>query len=423
MALGRVWDPKIHDNFLRKRVDKEIYLGINTAINALNDWCPNNSYQILDHKIGLYLGKIIFRKNKQGILAPKFIPSNISNISNEVDKINPLWLDEINTNYVPPQTQFDARRGGNYTIYNANNVKTLCKNSEANITLSKEQIISYFTQLHQKNTAFIQNYIASINKNLGIKAYHLHDRLFENLAQKGILPTSMIKRYTDTHKIVRNNVLNLIALDYLAKTNQSNFKILLYDELFYAYFVWSLQNYTIRYYQGYLAEKNNMLFNIVCYIDESFLSRYDNWKHLFYKLRNSVSDLYHSDLSQELKDEILASSNDDWEYGFFNVEATNYLPSDEKGLYHAEFGSPSSSFISPNQKISEIPKHKLVWMSLEEKESYTIPTPSPLGKYYFELSDNKDVYIEFFNQIYPNITNAPKGWSKEMMKKLELGLE
>ena len=43
-----------HNDFLRNRLDKEIYLGINTNINALNDWCPNDEYQILDHKVGLY---------------------------------------------------------------------------------------------------------------------------------------------------------------------------------------------------------------------------------------------------------------------------------------------------------------------------------------------------------------------------------
>ena len=183
---------------------------------------------------------------------------------------------------------------------------------------------------------------------------------------------------------------------------------MLYDELFYAYLVWSLRDYTIRYYQGYLAEKNNMLFNIACYIDESFLRRYDNWKYLFYKLRNNVSDLYHSGLSQALKDEILASSGDGLEYDFFNVEATNYIPTDEKGHYDAEFGSPMFSFDSPNQNLFT--------------RGQPI-TPSPLGKYYFELSDNKDIFIEFFDRIYPSITNPPKGWSKEMMRKLDLKLE
>ena len=54
MSIGRARNPKIHNDFLRNRSDKEIYLGINTAINAINDWCPNDEYQILDHKVGLY---------------------------------------------------------------------------------------------------------------------------------------------------------------------------------------------------------------------------------------------------------------------------------------------------------------------------------------------------------------------------------
>ncbi|MGX2972532.1 hypothetical protein [Helicobacter sp. T3_23-1059] len=421
MKTKMVRNPKIHNDFLRNRSDKEIYLGINTNINAIDNWCPNDEYQILDHKVGLYLGKIIFKKNKQGILVPKFIPSNIVNIANEVDKINPLWLDEINKKYVPPQAQYSANRG-KYIIYNANNVKTLCKNSKANITLTKEQIISYFTQLHQENTEFIANYIESINKNHGIKAYHLHNSLFENLTQKGVLPESMIKRYIDTSEIIRNNMLDLITLDFLAKTNQPNHKILLYDELFYAYLVWSLRNYTIRYYQGYLAEKNNMLFNIASYIDDEKISQYEQSKYLFYKLRNYISATYHSDLSKELKDEIRASSHSGWEYGFFNLEAQNYIPTDEKGHYHTKWRN-SLSFTSPNQPISQIQEYEIYDMSESQIEQASKITPSPLGKYYFELSDNKSVYIEFFPRIYPSITNPPKGWSKEMMQKLDLKLE
>ncbi|MGX3098882.1 hypothetical protein [Helicobacter sp. 23-1046] len=406
MSIGRARNPKIHNDFLRNRADKEIYLGINTAINAINDWCPNDEYQILDHKVGLYLGKIIFSKNKQGILAPKFIPSNIVNIANEVDKINPLWLDEINKNYIPPQAQYDAMVG-NYTIYNANNVKTLCKNSKANITLTKEQIISYFTQLHQENTEFIANYIESINKNHGIKAYHLHDKIYDDLLSKGILQKDMFKWWSNAPKAPYTQAI-LLTLDYLVKNNQPNHKILLYDELFYAYLVWSLRNYTIRYYQGYLAEKNNMLFNIASYIDDEKISQYEQWKYLFYKLRNYISATYHSNLSQELKDEILGSSNNGWEYGFFNVEASNYIPTDEKGHKDIDSNGYYFSFTSPNQALFT--------------RGQPI-TPSPLGKYYFELSDNKSVFIEFFPRIYPSITNPPKGWSKEMMQKLDFKLE
>ncbi|MGX3046056.1 hypothetical protein [Helicobacter sp. T3_23-1056] len=420
MSIGMIWDPKIHNDFLRNRVDKEIYLGINTNINALDNWCPNNERQILDHKVGLFLGKIIFSKNKQGILAPKFIPSNIANIANEADKINPLWLDEINKKYVPPQAQYDEMVG-NYTELNANNVKTLCKNSKANITLTKEQIISYFTQLHKENTEFIANYIESINKNNGINAYYLHDKIYDDLLSKGILQKDMFKWWSNAPKTPYTNAM-LLTLDFLAKTNQPNHKILLYDELFYAYLVWSLRNYTIRYYQGYLAEKNNMLFNIASYIDDDNISQYDKWKYLFYKLRNYISATYHSNLSQELKDEILGSSNNGWEYGFFNLEAQNYLPTDEKGHYHTKL-SNSLSFTSPNQPISQMDEYEIYDMSDSQIDQASKITPSPLGKYYFELSDNKSVYIEFFPRIYPSITNPPKGWSKEMMQKLDLKLE
>ena len=50
--------------------------------------------------------------------------------------------------------------------------------------------------------------------------------------------------------------------------------------------------------------------------------------------------------------------------------------------------------------------------------------PSALGNYYFYLvGTNKEVYAEYFQRIYPSITNPPKAWSKEMMKKLDLKLE
>ena len=50
-------------------------------------------------------------------------------------------------------------------------------------------------------------------------------------------------------------------------------------------------------------------------------------------------------------------------------------------------------------------------------------TPSPLGNYYFELEDNENTFVEYHQRIYPKLDNPPKGWSKEMMQKLELKLE
>jgi len=90
------------------------------------------------------------------------------------------------------------------------------------------------------------------------------------------------------------------------------------------------------------------------------------------------------------------------------VEASNYLPTDEKGHKDIDSNGYYFSFTSPNQALFT--------------RGQPI-TPSPLGKYYFELSDNKSVYIEFFPRIYPSITTPPKGWSKEMMQKLDLKLE
>lgn len=153
-----------------------------------------------------------------------------------------------------------------YATYTPNNIKVLCQKSKHNITLNKEQIISYFTELHKKNSTFIQNYINSINTNNAIDAYVDIESYYDKLTKEGIIPSNLLSKYNDgTYK--RNKEADLIVLDYLKQSNQSNFKILLNDELFYDYLVFSLQEYTILYYQGYIAETNNMLFNLAAYMD------------------------------------------------------------------------------------------------------------------------------------------------------------
>jgi len=46
-----------------------------------------------------------------------------------------------------------------------------------------------------------------------------------------------------------------------------------------------------------------------------------------------------------------------------------------------------------------------------------------LNDYYFELAENDNTFVEFYSRIYPSHKNPPKGWTKEMMQKLELGLD
>ncbi|MGX2971419.1 hypothetical protein [Helicobacter sp. T3_23-1059] len=378
--------------------NQEIHLAIDTNILCVNDRKEYSLLQYLkDFTATLYLGKIIFEKNKKGILAPKFIPSNLTDSSFE--GLNTFWLNEINKNAPlrPKPTMKTPKTSlGNFPIlprpsvdndfyeyqkYQDENHKYLKIHyfrHKDNIVLTKEQIISYFTQLHQENTEFIANYIESINKNNGINAYHLHNSLFENLTQKGVLPESMIKRYIDTREIIRNNMLDLITLDFLAKTNQPNHKILLYDELFYAYLVWSLREFLIPYFSGRFQEYYYLTFNN---------GAYQNAKN---------------------KDMLFTQNF------FSNLDFLVFYKNSHKRLY---------KFASPNQPISQMNEYEIYDMSESQIEQASKITPSPLGKYYFELSDNKSVYIEFFPRIYPSITNPPKGWSKEMMQKLDLKLE
>ena len=106
------------------REDKTIYLGIPTNILCINDrlhidlldfskLSNANLTKQIEHKITkieindftatLYLGKIIFKKNKYGNLAPIYIPSTITESS--FDGLNTFWLNEINPH---PKTPFKS---------------------------------------------------------------------------------------------------------------------------------------------------------------------------------------------------------------------------------------------------------------------------------------------------------------------------
>ena len=283
----------------------------------------------------------------------------------------------------------------------------LCKNSSKNITLTKAQIISYFTELHKLNTTFIQNYIDSINKNDGIRANILHDKLYDELLDKGLLQKDMFQWYSNAPKAASPQA-KLLALDYFKKTNQYNFTIVFFDELFYAYLVWSLGEFTIPYYSGYIAEQKNMPFNLGAYIDDRKLI---DGGYLQYKIGRYFYEHYIDILTPEVRRDYELFCIDAYSHsayyneGSFEIDPSYYIPTDEAGHYNKE-GS-GFAFQSPN---------------LDFFGDMTIK-PSPLGNYYFELEDNENTFVEYYQRIYPKLDNPPKGWSKEMMQKLELKLE
>ena len=96
------WDkPRLYPDFYgddeRGRMD--IILGVQTNILCVDDRLEpehiiGENDTISDFTATLYLGKITFKKNKQGNLAPIYIPSTITESSFE--GLNTFWLNEIN---------------------------------------------------------------------------------------------------------------------------------------------------------------------------------------------------------------------------------------------------------------------------------------------------------------------------------------
>ncbi|MGX2972979.1 hypothetical protein [Helicobacter sp. T3_23-1059] len=418
-------NPSSRIKFLNFRDDKTIHLGIQTNILCVDDRIEAKylGRPLQDFTATLYLGKIVFEKNKKGILAPKFIPSKIADSSFE--GLNTFWLNEINKKAKKPFRSLikceRIKMAGTMCLIDSDSIpyqKIHYFRHKDNIILTKEQIISYFTQLHQENTGFIANYIESINKNNGIKAYHLHDKIYDDLLSKGILQKDMFKWWSNAPKAPYTQAI-LLTLDFLVKTNQPNHKILLYDELFYAYLVWSLREFLIPYFSGRFQDENHLLFNAGAY--KKYIEKFNIGNpHI-----NKFEGLYIEIIFYE---NILPTKHnvgyvEGYEI-FFKYHGPNFLPIDER---YAHLNLPKSKGYeqySPNIDMSDFCNDKEP-CSLREDifNKITKVKPSPLGKYYFELSDNKSVYIEFFPRIYPSITNLPKGWSKEMMQKLDLKLE
>ena len=110
---------------------KDIHLGVQTNIVCLDDRpkdykgfkfkCLENSgaqvringsdyyvtlpAEMHDVSATLYLGKIIFKKNKYGNLAPIYTPSQITESSFE--GLNTFWLNEINPDTLPKPTPLE----------------------------------------------------------------------------------------------------------------------------------------------------------------------------------------------------------------------------------------------------------------------------------------------------------------------------
>ncbi|MGX2972552.1 hypothetical protein [Helicobacter sp. T3_23-1059] len=409
------------------RKDKTIYLGIQTNIISVDDRVKMSYFNtrftpLQDFTATLYLGKIIFEKNKKGILAPKFIPSNLTDSSFE--GLNTFWLNEINKKAKKPFKSL-VYCSGNVCRANSSYIpyqKIHYFRHKDNIVLTKEQIISYFTQLHQENTEFIANYIESINKNHGIKAYHLHDKIYDDLLSKGILQKDMFKWWSNAPKTPYTNAM-LLTLDFLSKTNQPNHKILLYDKLFYAYLVWSLREFLIPYFSGRFQDENHLLFNAGAYKEHFYNNLTNDYDDVDCNYDMSIKNPYIKKYPKVEFIPMFYPNISPLEFEFGYIEGFVNL----KKFYYKERDLPKSKGYeqySPNIDMSDFCNDKEP-CSLREDifNKITKVKPSPLGKYYFELSDNKSVYIEFFPRIYPSITNPPKGWSKEIMQKLDLRLK
>ncbi|HEH4867917.1 TPA: hypothetical protein SG577_001721, partial [Campylobacter coli] len=142
--------PDLKKYAFNNRLDKTIYLGIETNILCVEDrindisnfYSSKYNKKINDLTAILYIGKVIFQEEKNNLF-PKFIASNFDI---NFEKLNNFWLNEIINNKVQ--------------YFRQNN----------NIILSKEQIYSYFDDLHSKNINLIKNYFNKIYENSGITA-------------------------------------------------------------------------------------------------------------------------------------------------------------------------------------------------------------------------------------------------------------
>ncbi|WP_144626758.1 hypothetical protein [Campylobacter coli] len=413
-------DVEKHEDFLQTRKEPyAIYLAINTNIKSYNNICPSEKYfwkfnnmneldKWYNPKFGIYLGKIVFDK-KDNKLIPKYIAAKFENLEEEVKKIkNPLWLANKNPNYIEPKF-YDGMSGG-YYFESPNNLEYQCKIEKDTQVLSQEQIISYVKELYSKNTIIIKNYIDAINKDYGIKPFVFSDEIYDKLGEVGILTKEQANNFKDKSYIKKNPIL-LAMLDYLAKQNKKDedYLITFNDEYFYTYLVWSLKDFLLELSYGLFQDETELLFNPAAYMDDT--------KIYYQNLNEEINKRYEKILLDMGFEGENGYFNDYYDYGFgnngiFEFSIDDYFAYDEIGVQPIQqnpYVPPKSPFDSPNFVYSDGNYHgdaKLV--------------PSALGKYYFELLYQKEIYIELLRPYYPSIKDLPEGWDNKMLEKANL---
>lgn len=413
-------DVEKHEDFLQTRKEPyAIYLAINTNIKSYNNICPSEKYfwkfnnmneldKWYNPKFGIYLGKIVFDK-KDNKLIPKYIAAKFENLEEEVKKIkNPLWLANKNPNYIEPKF-YDGMSGG-YYFESPNNLEYQCKIEKDTQVLSQEQIISYVKELYSKNTIIIKNYIDAINKDYGIKPFVFSDEIYDELGEVGILTKEQANNFKDKSYIKKDPIL-LAMLDYLAKQNKKDedYLITFDDEYFYTYLVWSLKDFLLELSYGLFQDETELLFNPAAYMDDT--------KIYYQNLNKEINKRYEKILLNMGFEGENGYFKDYYDYGFgnngiFEFSIYDYFAYDEIGvqpIQQSPYVPPKSPFDSPNFVYSDGNYHgdaKLV--------------PSALGKYYFELLYQKEIYIELLRPYYPSIKDLPEGWDNKMLEKANL---
>ncbi|ECW8953838.1 hypothetical protein F5R70_00005 [Campylobacter lari] len=409
--IGPLPNIKKYKHFLQTRKEPNaLYLGVNTNIKCFNNICPSEKQgwlighlidseldKFYNPKFGIYLGKIIFNK-KGNKLIPKYIPTSIENLEEEVKKIkNPLWIAEKNDDYVEPKI-IPTTEGQSYHITSPNNLEYQCKIEKNTTILNQEQILSYVKEIHSKNVRIIQDYIDQIYKDNGMRPYAFDDEFYEELGNLGIITQRQVEGFKNDYLIKKNSLL-LTMLDYLAGQDRKSkdYLITFDDEYFYDYFVFSLGGFVLKLSQGMLQNEINSLFNPAAYIDDTKINYNDLNNELIRKYEKEIFDMGFEKRGSYFVDYFDYSFNYN---GFFEINKYN-------GSYYDELNL-ASSLDSPN--IICYDKNSIKKCILK---------PSTLGKYYFQINKyHEEVFFELLKPYYPSIKNLPKGWSKEMVEKM-----
>ena len=135
--------------------DKTIYPGVQTNMVCVDDRSEEN-WELYEEGAfaTLYLGKVLLTTSRIGIPTPSYIPSQIT--KDIFEDLNAFWLNEPN-----PHCQPRGREGYRMAIpvdipiFDIKYFKSLFYRSPKNVVLTKDQIISYFTRLHEMNVTLI----------------------------------------------------------------------------------------------------------------------------------------------------------------------------------------------------------------------------------------------------------------------------